>query len=334
MNRLFSFLWCAAAGLAFTVTTAHAEPALFLRKTTLTNGTVQLETCIRRYQPTTGQGPVVYLTSVAHVGDTNYFAALQKHLDAQRLVLFEGIGAGGPTDRSRRPNRAAAADGQTPDPTALQTKLADALGLVFQLGAVDYDRTNFRNCDVPLTKLTEGLAGQEFDGERLQRVMSGQDDMLKPLMMFLSGDPSSRALVRTVLVETLADLGNDLGALASLDPSIGKLLKVILTDRNAAILAQLKAELAKPDAPATIAMFYGAGHMKELAERLEGELHYRAAGEQWLPAFSVNPQAEGVNEAQLAMVRSMLKMVRQMKEPPAAAPPAGPAEPKPQPAAK
>ena len=113
----------------------------------------------------------------------------------------------------------------------------------------------------------------------------------------------------------LADLGNDFEVVAAVNPDLGKLLKVLLTDRNATIFANLKTELAKPDAPSSIAMFYGAAHMKELSERLEGELQYRVAGEQWLPAFGVNPQTAGINEQQLAMVRMALQMVRQMKAP-------------------
>jgi hypothetical protein len=302
--------------LALTGTSVCAETAPFLRKTTLTNGTVQLETCIRRYQPAEGKSPVVYLTSVAHVGETNYFAALQKHLDAQRLVMFEGVRGAETGIRASRTNRSTTTtNGPALDPTALQTKLAEALGLVFQLDALDYARTNFRNNDIALSNLTAKLRGQSIDGDKLMHMLGGQDDLLKPLLMFLSGDAASRALVKTVLVELLADLGNDFGALAALSPDLGKLLKVLLADRNEAIFANLKAELAKPDAPSTIAMFYGAAHMKELAERLEGELHYRVADEQWLPAFGVNPQAAGINEQQLAMVRAALQMIRQMKAP-------------------
>ena len=207
-----------------------------------------------------------------------------------------------------------------------RSKLADTLGLAFQLGAIDYSPTNFRNCDLPLSRLQEQMRGQSLDPDKFARVLAGQDDSLKPLMAFLTADAATPALVKTVLVEALADVGNDIESLIGLDPELGKLMKVILTDRNEIILGGLKAELAKPRPPASIAMFYGAGHMKELAARLEQELHYQPAGEEWLPAFGVNPEAAGVNQMQLGMIRSAIQTLKQMKRS-APAPATAPAEP-------
>ena len=33
----------------------------------------------------------IWLAGASHIGETNYYAALQRHLDAQALVLYEGI---------------------------------------------------------------------------------------------------------------------------------------------------------------------------------------------------------------------------------------------------
>lgn len=300
--------------LLFTVPSA-AEPASFLRKTTLTNGTLQLETAIRRYAPTNGEGPTVVLASVAHIGSTNYFAALQRELDRHPLVLFEGVGAAQP---GQTPARPAGADASTPgasDPTALQTRLAGSLGLAFQLDGLDHSRANFRNRDLSLTELKQRLEGTALDGDRLVRLLSGQDDALKPLFAMLSTDPVSRALLLTVLIEVLAEAGDDLERMAALDPSLKGTLQVLLRERNDRIHSGLKEELARTPPPASIAMLYGAAHMRDLAARLQDELGYRATGEQWLPAFEVNPREAGVSDAQLTMMRTMLGALKQLPPP-------------------
>src|SRR2546426_8250652 len=69
---------------------------------------VQLQIAARRFVPARGKGPVIWLTGVSHIGESNYFARLQKHLDAQTVVLFEGISdrSLGPADTSHGPNSA------------------------------------------------------------------------------------------------------------------------------------------------------------------------------------------------------------------------------------
>src|SRR5216683_6244426 len=55
------------------------------------SNTVQLQIAARKFVPAHGKLPLIWLTSVSHIGEPKYFAALQHHLDGQTLVLFEGI---------------------------------------------------------------------------------------------------------------------------------------------------------------------------------------------------------------------------------------------------
>jgi len=55
-------------------------------------GVVSLELSVRTLTPTRGDGPVVHLVGVAHIGQPAYYRALQSFLDRQDLVLFEGVG--------------------------------------------------------------------------------------------------------------------------------------------------------------------------------------------------------------------------------------------------
>ena len=62
---------------------------------------------------------------VAHLGTREYYDAIQKRLDSQSAVLYEGVGG----DKM--------ASGAKPE-AGIQTQLANALGLMFQLDAIDY----------------------------------------------------------------------------------------------------------------------------------------------------------------------------------------------------
>src|SRR3974390_2345140 len=69
------------------------DPEPFVRVENTDSNLIQLQIAVREFVPARGRGPAVWLTGVSHIGDSNYYAALQQHLDAQTLVLFEGISA-------------------------------------------------------------------------------------------------------------------------------------------------------------------------------------------------------------------------------------------------
>src|SRR5215471_6297566 len=214
---------------------AFADSAPFLRRTLQTNGLSQLETCIRHYRPAGEKGPDIYLVGVTHLGDTNYFAALQQHLNAQPLVMFEGVGAAEAAEKGVRQTRTnrlkPTVDGEQINPSGLQTKLAQSLGLLFQLDALDYDRPNFRNNDISLSKLRERFKGQNLDGDQFLKMLDGDNGMVNALLAFLRADTASRGLLKAMMIEILADAGNEMENIASMDPNMAKLMQVLLTER-------------------------------------------------------------------------------------------------------
>src|SRR5262245_43325779 len=96
---LFPSLLAAAAALAGCATgpkgaayDPKASPAPYLRIAYPDEDTVELQIASRRFTPARGKGPAVWLVGASHIGESNYYAALQKQLDAQTLVLYEGVG--------------------------------------------------------------------------------------------------------------------------------------------------------------------------------------------------------------------------------------------------
>lgn len=307
---------------------AGLSPGPYVRVTTTSN-LVQLQIAARQFVPVHGHGPVIWLTGVSHIGDANYYAALQKHLDAQTVVLFEGISANAhhPADmRVPRSSPAAATPpGAGPDNSAaepiggLQSSLAASLGLVFQLSAIDYERPNFRNCDLSIPELRQLLvqsetnegasgAGESFEGV-LQLMQGGSffDSVLQVGLRFLGASPKLRALGRLALIDVIGDIQGDFSQLGAMPPDMKQLLEVLLERRNQRVLTELRNEIQVMGKHDSIAVFYGTAHMPDLEKRLRAQLHYRPAGERWFTPFSVNPVQAGVSEAERQALRSLIK---------------------------
>ena len=122
------------------------SPGLCTRVVNVGSNLVQLQIAVRKFVPDRGKGAAVWLTGVSHIGDSNYYATLQKHLDAQTLVLYEGVSAtahgSGDAAEPRPLARKEATEASPSDAggPGLQASMASSLGLVFQLDAIDYDR--------------------------------------------------------------------------------------------------------------------------------------------------------------------------------------------------
>jgi hypothetical protein len=295
----------------------------YLRVVRPDTNTVQLQVAVRKFAPAGKSGPAIWLVGAAHIGETNYYQALQKHLDAQPLVLFEGV--------SERPKKSQA--GKTPSAeskaaspespsTSLQTTLAESLGLVFQLNGIDYDRPHFRKSDLSVKQLQQLMeadanaadkSGAEFN--QLLQLMDGSS-FLGGLVRFglgiVASSPKLQAVTKLTLVETMGQLRGDLTQMRGLPSEMRDLLRVLIEARNRKVIADLKAELKKAAPPASIAVFYGAAHMHDFEQRLRSELRYEPGEELWLTAISVNLRQAGLTNADVEMVRSMVEW--QMKQ--------------------
>jgi len=301
------------------------SPGLCTRVVNVGSNLVQLQIAVRKFVPDRGKGAAVWLTGVSHIGDSNYYATLQKHLDAQTLVLYEGVSAtahgsggatGAPPPDWKEPAEALPSDSRRP---GLQASMASSLGLVFQLDAIDYNRPNFRNSDLSIEQLRQILeetpappdsasAGQSFDS--LLELMQGGsllDGVLQLFMRFLGASPRLQGMSKLTLIETLGQINGDPARLRGLPPAMKQLLDVLVARRNENVIANLKGELQKMPPRGTIAIFYGTGHMPDLEMRLRRELHYRAADELWLTAFSVDLAQAGIPAGEREFLHSFVK---------------------------
>jgi hypothetical protein len=302
-----------------------------------------LQTLSAEYKPAGGNGPSIWLISVAHLGTAEYYKAIQKRLDAQSRVLFEGVGA----EKLQQGAQLDSAGG-------IQGQLAKSLGLVFQLDAIDYKRPHFVNSDLtveglqnaitersekrpdtktkPDGKSSPGTNGSEpslngtklpdkVDNETFNQLMDaihGEGQMaesLGALIGLVGSTPEMRETTKLMLIEALGQAGEMIDMAKAASPDIKDLFEVLITERNEEVVRQLQANLPKLAKDQSIAVFYGAAHMDEIARQLTTELKYQPATQEWDTAFTADGSKSIMPPAQIKM---MLQMVRTQLQNPAA----------------
>lgn len=301
---------CATDSSSGTVSRDNAPPGSYMRIERPNADTIALQIAVREFRSKQKHQPRVWLVGASHIGESNYFARLQTLLDSHRLVLFEGVGA-----RSKQMKF------DPEEGSSIQHTLATSLGMVFQLAAIDYDRSHFRNSDLTLARIQELLSGshgteggrrsgasQEF--QQLLQAMDGSSflgTLLHVGLKFLGSNPKLQAMTKVVLIETLGQLQGDLSELKGMPPEIQQLLAVIIRERNKVVMEDLRTELPRVASPGAIAIFYGAGHMADLERRLRGELGFQPRREIWLTAMSVDTRAAGLSQTELEAMRGLVK---------------------------
>lgn len=302
-----------------------AEPALqrataYLHSVRTTQGTAELQVAVRRFTSPSYPGQTVWLVGASHLGDFKYYTGLQKLLNAQDVVLFEGVRASehAATEEEHEPH---AIDRQALD-DSLQGSMARALGLVFQLTAVDYSLKHFRNSDLSLpdierlvssnlsaVKGEEGQAEASAEFALLTQALSGDswlNVVANVMLSFVHASPKLQGLARLMLIEVTGSVAADMESLAAMSPGMKGLITVLVEARNKKVMGDLQSLLKKDAHSKSIAIFYGAAHMKDFEARLANELSYLPREERWLTAFDVDLKSSGIGEGEEKILRSLL----------------------------
>ena len=241
-------------------------------------------------------------------------AANPQHVYA--LISFGADGVGGGEDENADIDLG---DEPAPDPLALskedglQSQLAEALGLEFQLDAVDYSRPTFRCSDMDMDELNRRLAAKGLDFEVLGGTLAGSSlpgKLIKLLLgvMKLADTFMDGAITDTfkvVMIEMLGDPALTDMSMNQLGQGFGE---VIINNRNEVALADLKSIIEREPQTKSVAIFYGAGHMGDFDARLR-EMGYAPAddGERWLTGMKVDLTQSAVSPRELNQIRAMIK---------------------------
>ncbi len=250
------------------------------------------------------------------VADVSRRYLLQQESAPTNVGGYLTSGSGGET---ASPLAAAVPAARNGNMSSLQSTLAESLGLVFQLDAIDYSRPNFRNSDLSIADLRKLIAGQRtasgaagasqsFEG--LLQVMQGNglfEILLEAGLRFIGSSPKLQGLSKLALIEALGQIQGDPAQLSGLTPELKQLLEVLIEQRDRKVISDLKTEAGKLRRRDSIAIFYGTGHMPDLERRLRQELGYRPAGQVWLTAFSVNLRQTGVSPGERQFIRGLVQ---------------------------
>ncbi len=188
----------------------------------------------------------------------------------------------------------------------IQGQLADALGLVFQLNAMDHTGEAWRNSDMSIDEIMDLLDTSGVSGDELCKTLSGESFMSKVMgfaLRFVGKSPTMQTTFKVMLLDVLAMADQ---VLASVPGEMGALMEVLIEDRNAVVMDDLNEIIADEPAVGTIGIIYGAGHLADLQEQLNA-MGYEPIGETWLPAIEVDLSDAGISEWQLKVMRAQMK---------------------------
>lgn len=232
------------------------------------------------------QGAVVRLVSAVHIGEASYFKGLSDSFRERDAVLYELVKA---------------RDAELPQPGAeprtdnavgqLQRFLKDTLNLEYQLDQIDYTQPNFLHADLDAETFQRMQAerGESFASLMLQQLMRAMtqpqpqqvpedlDRAIEDLVKMVTR-PDMERQIKTFIARQLGEMEEHA---LGLDGPNGS---VILTERNKAAIKVLNNVLE--DGKKDIAIFYGAAHMPDLAERLEA-MGFKPVATEWRMAWDL-----------------------------------------------
>ena len=246
-----------------------------------------MQTAIVRYKSKTDPGVAVDLVGAVHVGDKAYYEDLNERFKQYDALLYELVAPDGTVVEPGRGTSSRHPLG------ALQNGMKDMLQLEHQLEQIDYTCPNFvhadmspevffksmKNRDESFAKMYFRMIGTSlaYQSRMTAQGESADVDILKAIM----SDDRPRQL-KIALAKQMADMESMLSAFGGEEGS------TLITERNKKALEVLKKQL--DDGKKKIGIFYGAGHLNDMHQRLENEFKLHPAEITWLPAWKLSAE--------------------------------------------
>lgn len=251
-----------------------------------------LETAIIHYEGRTEDGEILRVDLVAaiHIGDEEYFEELNERFEDYEVVLYELVA---PKGTRLTPEMATNRNGNPV--SGLQNFLSETLKLEHQLAQIDYMAENFVHADMDPEELLRRMQERKdltnillrsFALSMGKQESSGAEGRL--LAALFQDDPSL-SLKRMFAEEMETSLADSIWVIE------GDKGSSLIADRNAAAFEILKEQIAKGNRH--IAIYYGAAHMPDFAERLEGELDLNRTGTDWVVAWDITSDGSAREES-------------------------------------
>lgn len=226
----------------------------------------------------------VDLVGAVHVGDADYYSKLNERFESYDALLYELVAPEGTVIEpgTKASNRHALG--------ALQNGMKNMLELEHQLEQVDYTKKNFVHADMSPDEFFDSMdsRGESFIqmyfrmvGQSIAHQSSLQAGGASPdidLMKALFAKDRARQL-KIAMAGQLAEMESLLTAFGGENGS------TLITERNKAALKVLREQI---DAgKKKLGVFYGAGHLADMHERLLTEFGMEPVEVTWLDAWNL-----------------------------------------------
>ena len=248
----------------------------------------RLQTAVVSYR--NPQGRRVDLVAAVHLADPAYYGILQGLFRIYDAVLYELVAPEGTRPRPERK-----ADNLV---SRFQMGLCRTLGLTFQLQAVDYSPHNFVHADLSPGRLAQvwkesgetaiSVLFRVLQAQMKSAVEGGASALTPEVMLDALRDPQWRKRIKFLVARELAA---QMGFLSALDGEEGERPFILIGERNKAVVEVLRRELGR--GRKRIAVFYGAGHMKDMERRIERTFGFRRYAREWITAWEISPGKNG-----------------------------------------
>jgi hypothetical protein len=261
-----------------------------------------LQTATKTFALKNDKGEVeleVFLESVIHLADTSYYRGFQQRFEHYDAVLYELV-----AEQPRPPST----DDEMPSGFQLFRQISTgAMGLTYQLEAIDYSSPNMIHADLSPSEIAERMAnrgetkmtllvdliahaaktaGAEKDTADVApeaQSLTNEAANGNGFDLSLLTDPDGIMKIRRLLAKNLV---NSQLLESSFPPSIHRLL---IGDRNDRVMTALNEERTK--GKRRIAIFYGAGHMPDFERRLVNEYGMELVDVNWRSAWDLRDGA-------------------------------------------
>ena len=239
-----------------------------------------LQTVILSFTPKSPSETKVDLIGAIHIGERSYYEELNRRFRAYDALLYELVA---PEDHEiPRP-------GESSESTVsyLQNGMTQALNLNFQLNCIDYSAKNFVHADMTPREFANSVRerkesfGQVFFrlmGQSIVQQSRGRQQSELGLITALFSENRDLEL-RRVLAEQFASLDGSMLAFNGPDGS------TLITERNKKALSVLRREISRGNR--RIGVFFGAGHLSDLVQRLENEFQMQQTAAAWVTAWDL-----------------------------------------------
>jgi hypothetical protein len=244
-----------------------------------------LETVIVTFTKADSKEVTVDLIGAVHIGDKSYYDELNKIFASYDVLLYELVAPEG----TRIPKGGRGAGSGHPI-SAMQSGMKSMLGLEFQLECIDYTKENFVHADMSPDEFAKSMKdrGESFFQMFLRMMGQGMAEQAKPgggssdvniLLALFAKDRELR--LKRIMAEQFEDLEGSMAALEGEDGS------TIITERNKKAFEVLQREITA--GKKRIGVFYGAGHLPDMQQRLIADFGLQPSSHRWLSAWSLQP---------------------------------------------